>query len=229
MPPERTVRPPSGTRCKVTASMFSPATNACDSYNARIEFVAISPIMPIRNAQAPDLQAIVAIYNDAIPGRMATADTTPLTTAERESWFAEFDPARRPLWVFTADGNGAVQGWLSLRSFYGRPAYHRTVEVAVYVATTAQRRGIAKSLLQHALAQRRAWACRRCWRSSSDTTCRRSTCSAAPDSCSGDGCPASPSSTASSATSSSSGGGCDGGRFHDPPRAAARTCPTSCG
>lgn len=109
--------------------------------------------MPIRNAQASDLQAIVAIYNDAIPGRMATADTTPLTTAEREPWFAEFDPARRPLWVFTADGSDGVQGWLSLRSFYGRPAYHRTVEVAVYVATTAQRRGIAKSLLQHALAR----------------------------------------------------------------------------
>ena len=107
---------------------------------------------PIRFAQPADLPAVVAIYNAAIPGRMATADTEPVTVASREAWFAEFDPARRPLWVFTDMASDTVLGWLSLRSFYGRPAYAATVEAGVYTDPTAQRRGIGKSLLHHALA-----------------------------------------------------------------------------
>lgn len=106
--------------------------------------------MPIRHATAPDLPAIVAIYNASIPGRMATADTAPVTVAQREEWFRAFDPATRPLWVHERDG--AIAGWLGLRSFYGRPAYHRTVESAVYVAPDFQRRGIARALLAHAMA-----------------------------------------------------------------------------
>ncbi len=106
--------------------------------------------MPIRHAQASDLPDIVAIYNASIPGRMATADTEPVTVSARRGWFAEFNPAQRPLWVQTA-ANGTIEGWLSLRSFYGRPAYHATVETGVYVAPAAQRRGIGRSLLAHAL------------------------------------------------------------------------------
>jgi L-amino acid N-acyltransferase YncA len=104
---------------------------------------------PIRHAQAHDLKSIVAIYNASIPGRMATADVEPVAVAAREAWFREFDPARRPLWVWRA--NSAVEGWLSFRSFYGRPAYHATVEVAFYVDPAAQRRGIARALLTHAI------------------------------------------------------------------------------
>jgi len=108
--------------------------------------------MPIHHAQPADLPEIVAIYNAAIPGRMATADTEPVTVAARESWFRDFDPSRRPLWVLTDAATQAIQGWLSLRSFYGRPAYAATVEVGVYTDPAAQRRGIGKSLLAHALA-----------------------------------------------------------------------------
>jgi phosphinothricin acetyltransferase len=107
--------------------------------------------MPIRHATAEDLPAIVAIYNASIPGRMATADTEPVTVAQREEWFRAFDPRTRPLWLM--DEGGAIAGWLGLRSFYGRPAYHRTVESAVYVAPERQRRGIARTLLAHALAE----------------------------------------------------------------------------
>ena len=105
----------------------------------------------IRHAQADDLAAIVAIYNASIPGRMATADTEPVTVAARTAWFREFDPAHRPLWVFCDKQAGPIAGWLALRSFYGRPAYHGTVELSVYVDPPAQRRGIARALLGHAL------------------------------------------------------------------------------
>lgn len=153
MPPERTACPPSGTQRKVTATAFSGATNGCDCYNGRVHFVAISPIVPIRDAQTTDLATVVDIYNAAIPGRMATADTAPVTVEQRLPWFREFDPARRPLWVFTSDAGGPVLGWLSLRSFYGRPAYRHTVEVGIYIDPDAQRRGIARTLLEHALEQ----------------------------------------------------------------------------
>ena len=103
----------------------------------------------VRCAEFRDLPDIVDIYNASIPGRMATADTSPVTVEQRTAWFREFDPGRRPLWVAT-DDRGRVRGWLSLRSFYGRPAYAGTVEVGVYVAPQAQRRGLARLLLEHA-------------------------------------------------------------------------------
>ena len=107
------------------------------------------PPVAIRPARPEDLPAIVAIYNASIPGRLATADTEPVTVAQREDWYRSFDPARRPLWVL--EDGGEVRAWLSLKSFYGRPAYHRTVEVTVYVASEHQRRGYAGRLLAHAL------------------------------------------------------------------------------
>ena len=106
--------------------------------------------MPIRHARPADLPEIVAIYNASIPGRMATADTAPVSVESRRPWFDEFDPARRPLWVHDdADG---VAAWLSIRSFYGRPAYASTVETGVYVAPRARRCGLGRALLAHAIA-----------------------------------------------------------------------------
>jgi L-amino acid N-acyltransferase YncA len=107
--------------------------------------------MSIRHATASDLPAIVAIYNASIPGRMATADTQPVTVEQRMEWFSAFSAQSRPIWILERDG--VVAGWLGLRSFYGRPAYHRTVESAVYVAPEFRRAGIARELLAHALAQ----------------------------------------------------------------------------
>ena len=114
-------------------------------------FVANSPIVPIRLAQASDLADIVAIYNASIPGRMATADLDPVTVEARLPWFREFDPMRRPLWVDCDAAADLPRAWLSLRSFYGRPAYEATAEVAVYTSLSAQRRGLARGLLRHAI------------------------------------------------------------------------------
>ncbi len=103
----------------------------------------------IRHAEPSDLPAIIAIYNASIPGRLATADTEPVTVLERQEWFGAFNRESRPMWVYESDG--VATGWLGFRSFYGRPAYHRTVESAVYVAPDHQREGIARRLLHHAL------------------------------------------------------------------------------
>ena len=106
--------------------------------------------MTIRHAAGGDLPAIVEIYNASIPGRLATADTQPVTVDQRREWFAGFSAGERPIWVYDV---GGVAGWLGLRSFYGRPAYQATVECAVYVAPSFRRSGIARKLLEHAIAQ----------------------------------------------------------------------------
>jgi L-amino acid N-acyltransferase YncA len=107
-------------------------------------------LVTIRDATDCDLPAIVAIYNAAIPGRMATADTELVTVGSRNDWFHEHDPKARPLWV--ALENNDIVGWLSFQSFYGRPAYHATAELSVYVAADCQRKGIGSALLAKAVA-----------------------------------------------------------------------------
>ena len=104
--------------------------------------------MIIRDAVESDLPAVVSIYNAAIPGRLATADTEPVAVSSRHAWFAEHGAAR-PLWVAAVDS--AVAGWLSFQSFYGRPAYHATAEVSVYVSPHHQRRGVGRALLANAV------------------------------------------------------------------------------
>jgi L-amino acid N-acyltransferase YncA len=104
----------------------------------------------IRLARRADLSEIVAIYNAAIPGHTATADLAPLAVAEREAWFEAHQQPRRPLWV--ADEADQVIGWVSLSTFYARPAYDPTVEISIYVAPEHQRRGVGRALIQHSLA-----------------------------------------------------------------------------
>ncbi|MDE2836408.1 MAG: GNAT family N-acetyltransferase [Chloroflexota bacterium] len=105
----------------------------------------------IRTAVESDLPAIVAIYNAAVPGRMATADTEPVSVASRRDWFAEHTAGRHPLWVDERDGE--IAGWLSLGTFYNRPAWDITAEVSVYVAPAHRRQGVATSLLETAIAE----------------------------------------------------------------------------
>lgn len=100
----------------------------------------------IRVAIAADLPRIVEIYNASIPGRMATADTEPITVESRIAWFQQHDPKSRPIWVL--EYHQQILGWVSLSSFYGRPAYQATAEVSVYVAPECQGQGIGSHLIQ---------------------------------------------------------------------------------
>lgn len=108
--------------------------------------------MHIREATAADLPAIVDIYNQSIPAGWSTADTKPITVADRVEWFCKFDPAKRPIWVAEVDGQIVATCYLS--SFYGgRPAYDATAEVSIYVATAWHRRSIGRRLKQWVIDQ----------------------------------------------------------------------------
>lgn len=105
--------------------------------------------MNIRNAIITDLADIVAIYNSTVASRMVTADIEPVTVESRLPWFYAHTQASRPLWV--AEFDDRIAGWISLQSFYGRPAYHSTVEVSIYVGEAYRRRQIGRFLLRAAI------------------------------------------------------------------------------
>lgn len=110
--------------------------------------------MNIRPAIEADLPAIIDIYNQSIPDRLATADNEPVTLADKLDWYHNRSP-NRPLWVSLEQNNDQTKilGWLSFQNFYGRPAYQHTAEVSIYVATTAHRQGIGSRLLEKAIAE----------------------------------------------------------------------------
>lgn len=105
--------------------------------------------MAIRHAITSDLPAIVAIYNAAVPSRMATADLEPVSVESRLAWFGGRSPTKRPLWVIEQEG--VIAGWLSFQSFYGRPAYVSTAELSIYIAPAFHRCGLGKQLLAKAI------------------------------------------------------------------------------
>jgi phosphinothricin acetyltransferase len=107
--------------------------------------------MEIRDAIATDLPTIVEIYNASIPSRMATADTELISVESRLSWFREHSPTSRPLWVI--ENEQQIAGWLSFRSFYGRPAYQKTAELSLYISPHFHRQGMGKRLLERAIAK----------------------------------------------------------------------------
>jgi L-amino acid N-acyltransferase YncA len=105
----------------------------------------------IRTPLHSDLPAIVEIFNQAIPGRSATACTQPVTIAEREAWFRNHSPDQYP--IFVAEIDGCVSGWISVSPYRpGREAHRFIAEISYYVHQDFQRRGVATALLEHVIA-----------------------------------------------------------------------------
>ena len=86
-----------------------------------------------RLATRGDLERIVDIYNATIPSRLATADTEPVSVESR------------------VEGDGRIAAWLSFSSFSGRPAYHGTAELSVYVDASLRGRGLGSYLVTQAI------------------------------------------------------------------------------
>lgn len=103
-----------------------------------------------RNATLEDLETIVEIYNSTVASRLVTADTEPVSVASKVKWFEEHSPDKRPLWMI-ADETGAIMGWASFQSFYGRPAYSGTVEVSIYLAEQQRGKSYGRQILEHCI------------------------------------------------------------------------------
>jgi L-amino acid N-acyltransferase YncA len=106
----------------------------------------------IRGASVADLPGIVAIYNEAVAQRFATADLSPVTVDSRRAWFDEHDPIDFPVWVLAHEGQ--VLGWCSLSAYRSRrAALLGTAEISYYVGRDAQGRGVGTALVRHAVTE----------------------------------------------------------------------------
>jgi L-amino acid N-acyltransferase YncA len=91
------------------------------------------------------LDAITAIYNEAIANTTATFDTEPKTDEQQLRWFEEHDE-RSPIIVAVIDDK--VVGWTSLSKWSDRCAYADTAETSFYVASAHRGKGIGRQLKQ---------------------------------------------------------------------------------
>ncbi|WP_395147262.1 GNAT family N-acetyltransferase [Moraxella atlantae] len=106
----------------------------------------------IRHAVPTDLPAIVAIYNQSIASKTATADLAPVTVAARQTWFAEHGMAQCRLLLVAQDDAGQVCGWARLSRVSERAAFDISAEISVYLAIQARGHGLGKQLVHELLA-----------------------------------------------------------------------------
>jgi len=102
----------------------------------------------IRAATADDLEAITAIYNDAVRNTVSTFDTRERTMDQQMAWLTKRE-TKHP--VVVAESGGKVAGWASLGPWSERGAYAGTAEISLYVSENHRRKGIGKALVERIL------------------------------------------------------------------------------
>ncbi len=105
----------------------------------------------VRLATLEDAGAIARIYNQAVEARFQTAALEPVTEADRRRWLEDHHPPQtHPVWV--AQVGQEVAGWCSLSAYRpGRQALQHSAEISYYVHQDHRRKGIASTLMQHAI------------------------------------------------------------------------------
>jgi phosphinothricin acetyltransferase len=99
----------------------------------------------VRPAMRADLPRLTEIYNHYIVNTPITFDLKPVTVEERARWFEEHAGSTRHR-LFVAEIEGTVVGWAGTGSFRDRAAYDTSVEMTIYCAPDATRRGIGASM-----------------------------------------------------------------------------------
>ena len=107
--------------------------------------------MPIRQARAADLPAIVAIYNSTVAGRQVTADLQPVTVDERQTWFDAHQKPHRPMMVL-CDAHDHVLAWATFSDYYARAAYDISAEISIYVDENQRGKRVGQTLLDEMMA-----------------------------------------------------------------------------
>lgn len=100
----------------------------------------------VRAATVADIDAIAAIYADAVENGTASYELTPPDRAEMERRFAALVEGGFP-YLVAEDGDGTILGYAYAGPFRPRPAYRFIVENSVYVAPQAKGRGVGAALL----------------------------------------------------------------------------------
>jgi len=103
----------------------------------------------IRFANLNDLEAIVSILNQAIHARV-NGLLEEQTIEGRTNWFNAFSQNSYPIYV--AEQNNQVVGYCYLSPYRsGRQAMRKIAEISYYIDYKHHKKGIASSLIQHAI------------------------------------------------------------------------------
>jgi phosphinothricin acetyltransferase len=99
----------------------------------------------IRAATEADLEAITAIYNDAVLTTTASWDDEVVTLENRRAWLAEH--GTEPNVTLVAEVDGEVVGYAGYGRYREKAGYDLTVEHSVYLAPAARGQGLGTRLL----------------------------------------------------------------------------------
>lgn len=99
----------------------------------------------IRDAETADLEAITAIYNDAVVHTTSIWNEDAVDLADRTAWFADRTARGYPV-IVAVDGS-AVLGYATFGDWRPHSGYRHTVEHSVYVRDGERGRGIGKALM----------------------------------------------------------------------------------
>lgn len=97
------------------------------------------------------LEAIRAIYNDAILNTTALYEYEPRSVAVMEQWLAAKEAAGLP--VLGVEVDGVLAGFATWGQFRPYPAYRHSAEHSVYVDARHRRQGIGRRLMEAVIAQ----------------------------------------------------------------------------
>jgi L-amino acid N-acyltransferase YncA len=100
----------------------------------------------VRELRQEDWPAVKAIFEQGIAGGDATFET------EAPTW-EDWDRAHLEGHRLVAVQDGNVVGWAALAPVSGRCVYRGVTEDSVYVADSAQGRGVGRSLLEQLIAR----------------------------------------------------------------------------
>jgi phosphinothricin acetyltransferase len=101
--------------------------------------------MILRPAADADLDAILAIHNDAILHSTALWTDDPVARNDREEWLASRVAAGNA--VLVAVEGHQVAGYAAYAPWRAKYGYRNTVEDSVYIAAPFQGRGLGRALL----------------------------------------------------------------------------------
>ena len=99
----------------------------------------------IRDFQPTDIEAITAIYTEAVLNGSGSYEIEPPTLDEMTRRFDAFVEHGFPILV--AEENGHVLGYAYISYFRTRPAYRWLAEDSIYIAPDAKGKGVGKLLL----------------------------------------------------------------------------------